>query len=658
MKEYVSSRFNNFSLDKIIDDENKLDIYLHNDCDSAICPICGAISNSYHSFKPRKAYDIGYNGKPVTIFFETKRYRCLNKNCDVKTFNERLQFIESNRNITNYVVIEIINMSDKPVREISKTLDEKYNVKISKTTVSEVINTFKNNPKFESQILKKDKEALEKAIDEAIDMILKVPYNNADYILELVDSKYDLINKIIADFSEMSNYNTTYPCSLFILAGIMAKMKRMIAVHHMPFALTSSTAINKVGYNISKLRPDNSYFSEGAFRDYLLCAEPENMIKCFNKLNEDLNKDIKPTTHIVDATKICVNYYNGNYENAGCISDLKGNKRKGYKLSTLYGYIDNQLILENSYVTPLNVSDINVFKDNIVPNTNVLKKGDYILLDRGYTSFEMFNDLLSKGIYIITPAKKNSNLMKDAIYYIKKEQEGIRNSERKEYNFTNDIIEWKDHPNKKRTNQQYTTIHGLRVYENESITKKTKSYEVSCAVIRFLKNTNEDILDDDSEDEGHYYEDDKYCYALIYSTDPTLEGNEIIGEYEKRMKIEDQYKNMKENFELCRLTSTKYKFIVFQILTTINSLSLIQLFTMLPQGKNYKNKHLKTIINKLDPLNLYSKTDYIISRNGVFETYKDIELFKLFCEKGPEFQKMFISRYEEIIKSLQENPDN
>lgn len=117
---------------------------------------------------------------------------------------------------------------------------------------------------------------------------------------------------------------------------------------------------------------------------------------------------------------------------------------------------------------------------------------------------------------------------------------------------------------------------------------------------------------------------------------------EIIELYEKRMKIEDQFKQLKDNWDLCKLTSTKYKFIVFQLLSTITSLGLVQLFTLLEAGKEFKNCFLKTITMKLDAIKKYNKVDIIVASDDVFASYKLAEAFEMFRSKSDSIQQNFI----------------
>jgi molybdenum-dependent DNA-binding transcriptional regulator ModE len=333
--------------------------------------------------------------------------------------------------------------------------------------------------------------------------------------------------------------------------------------------------------------------------------------------------------------------FNGNYENTSCITDETGNKIKGYKLSALYGIYENQLVHESSQVDTLKVHDLTAGKELIANYPNI-KANDIILIDRGYTSFDWFYELKEKGISVVTPAKKDSDILKNALSLIGvKILEQIKgnskrlvreNESRKESK-----IKWLPHPNKKRKNQEYTTVKNITAYE--SIKSSSRKFDVNAVVIRYKKEAKEIEAIDTFI---HYYEDSNYRYAVIYTTNLTKQGKEIIELYEKRTKIEAQFKQLKSNWDLCKLTSTKYKFIIFQLLATITAMGVVQLFTLLEAGKQFKNCSLQTIMKKLDIHGKYNKTDLLVSSKDVFANYKLSEAFELVMNKDIKVQQNFI----------------
>ena len=89
----------------------------------------------------------------------------------------------------------------------------------------------------------------------------------------------------------------------------------------------------------------------------------------------------------------------------------------------------------------------------------------------------------------------------------------------------------------------------------------------------------------------------------------------------------------------------KYKFIVFQLLTTITAMGLVQPFTTLEVGNEFRNCLLNTIIMKLDCIEKYNNVDVIVASNGVFVSYKLSNMFELFASKDQTVQQEFIKRF-------------
>lgn len=650
MEEYIATRFSGFSLISYEELESTIVFTISNDHYTATCPCCGVESKYIHQEFKKEIFDSSYNGKKVVVKFIQRRYKCKNKHCKQGHFIEYLSFIDGKRPYSKYVVDEIMKNKDKSIRTNVSIINEKHKIEVCKDTIARIINDHKDDNEYKDiVILKLDKNKLEQNIDERIDALAEVSYTSSDYITEMVDNKYSLIDEIKNAFKNITEYQTTYSPELFIIAGIVTRLKRLTATSSMPLAFTNVSSIRKMGYNFLKKRPDGTYFSSGAFRDYLLNTDENKLQEAFNEYNyQILNKNnIKPNIHILDATDIEVNMYNGNYEKATCATDDDGKRIKGYKLSALYGYYEDQLVLEGSNVTTLNVHDLKAGED-LINNKNI-KRGDLLLIDRGYLSFDVFYNLKEKGIYIVTPAKKNSEIIKTALSLVgvqikdqinKKDNINQKNSK----GTSKTTTKWLKHPNKTRKNQEYCLVKDIKVYDDATDTKTCRTYDVNGALIRFEKKYKE------SDSSTTYYEDEKYCYALIYTTDTTKEGKEIIELYEKRMKIEDQFKQLKSYYDLNKLTSTKYKFIVFQILTTINALGLVQLFTTLKEGKEFKNSYLKTIIAKLDCIGKYNKTDIIIASKDVFAIYKFSESLEMFRTKNEKVQQEFI-RHARLFES-------
>jgi hypothetical protein len=74
-------------------------------------------------------------------------------------------------------------------------------------------------------------------------------------------------------------------------------------------------------------------------------------------------KKIQSNIHILDCTKIAVNYDNTNYENSSITYDRKGDKMRGYKLSSLRGIYKDTGVIEEIRFGTASVHDLQLSED-------------------------------------------------------------------------------------------------------------------------------------------------------------------------------------------------------------------------------------------------------------------------------------------------------
>lgn len=58
--------------------------------EAATCPACGTSSRRVHSHYQRRLADLPWQGRPVTLRLQARRFRCLDPTCTRQTFAERL----------------------------------------------------------------------------------------------------------------------------------------------------------------------------------------------------------------------------------------------------------------------------------------------------------------------------------------------------------------------------------------------------------------------------------------------------------------------------------------------------------------------------------------------------------------------------------------
>ena len=148
MDSYIANRFNNFSLNKVKETNNQIIFYLSNTTFTASCTKCGTESINVHQEFIKTISDLSYLGKTTQITFNQRKFKCKNIYCSQKVFMEELSFVNGKRPYSSYLIDKIMKNKDKTVRTISSIIEEEDKVNISKTTISQIINEYKDDTKY------------------------------------------------------------------------------------------------------------------------------------------------------------------------------------------------------------------------------------------------------------------------------------------------------------------------------------------------------------------------------------------------------------------------------------------------------------------------------------------------------------------------------
>lgn len=648
IKEYVATNYNGYELEKgeIIDEVKH--IYLRPITFYSYCTHCGAKTECIHSNTPRSFQDIDEKENMIYVHINVRIFKCINTNCSTIRFSESLPFVGEKKKYSKRIIDKLLQYSKQSVRTISAKMKENYNIIIKKSLVAEILNETKAlNSSNDVRVLKLDKQLLEKNINERIDYLVLTRPNCPDEILETIDEQYNLCQYIQECFESKTKHIDTYPNGLYILAGFSARLKGMFSNRSIPLALTSKVLTEKIRYNFLKTRSDGTYFSDGIFRDYIKKLTSEEITLSYNTLIRKMVEKESVDIYILDSTKVPVSIYDTSYENADCVKDENDNITKGYKIHCLYGLKGKSLLLQKTTVTSIKTHDY-AEAENILKDLSYFKENDVLLIDRGYTGYNLLNRLISKKIYTIIPLKKNSVLFRDALIEIgvivndlllDKENNEIRLSEKeieeekkKALSEKAEKIIWTN--SKVKEEQKYTTVTELYLTENSS--PNSSMIKVNVAIIRFPKSNT------DVNDKNYYYEDANYRYTAIMTTNTDYKGEKIISYYSKRMMIEEQFRQLKMNWDLCNLRSHRYVFIVYQLLTTVVAYGLLQLFFQTVKGKVYANKSIKTINNKYDLKKGIKSTQTIIVSKGVYYQYTYTDVLEMIVNQTSDVQKEII----------------
>lgn len=593
----------------------------------------------------RKVYDLGTSEYQIMLLIPRYIYRCNNKKMQCKKFTETIENVPNGSKFTTNVYNMIYEKITESCRDIQTILERDYSVEISFDQINEIKRKYICD---NFKLLKKDKTELEKAINEEITGVAYSFNDPIDYIIDTVEKKYNLSESLSKYFKTEKTRKEKYNNLLILYSSIVSRMREQAAVSKYVYSLTSPVVLEKIRNTIFSKKPIEN-FNTNSFLRYLYKFDSKEIINNINGILSDMidSNKISFDIHIVDATKIEVNQF-VDYENKGK-TQYNSEYKYGYKLTALYGVKTygkginevDVLIPEEGYVTPINEHDLKVFKENI--KCNHIKKGDYVIYDRGYTDLGLIKELDERGINVIVPARKNSEIFKDALNeigvetinpYDEKNIDGIDyEGKKKVRDEIKKNIKWQNintYDNSK--SQEEVTI----VKELEYIVPETKKeIKINACVFRFKIEYIKD------ETQEQYYHDNEYNYGVIYTNATKTSAEEIVKIYSKRMKIENMFRQMKQEWSLNKLLSKQYKYITMHLMSTLLANGVYQYFKTTNEGTEYRTNTIETTKEKLRRnLKGYEKT--IISSKDYFEVYSMPEFLKLFQGLSKEKQDMII----------------
>lgn len=400
---------------------------------------------------------------------------------------------------------------------------------------------------------------------------------------EVIKKMYNLgiIEEVIKNFPDKRKNNKSIGIEAILVLSICAKLQRLCAVTDITMATTDIKILEKLGFS---LVTEGDILSEGEIRAFVNKYESDELIDIFNNIAkiiiEKMKYNERKNIHQLDASFLEVNIKNERYENSE-ITKGKDNKNiRAYKLTCSRLMLDVGGIIERIDMCKATTHDSEAAR-KILETPYHMKREDILAYDRGYINRKIINNLkIEQGISIIIPAKKNMDIFKRA----------------KKVAIEKDI--WKKHPNSKRKGQEIAFVEGLGGYwtceENETkrIEKEKKEdVELNACVIRIPKDDKTNIDNEIIE------KDKKYKYIVLLSSECKLSASQIVRYYETRPEIEEDFRQLKDVWGLNNFKSTKYKFIVYHIITMLLGYMFYSIYKNTEDGEKYKNKNIITITN-------------------------------------------------------------
>ena len=450
-------------------------------------------------------------------------------------------------------------------------------------------------------ICKNNKEEIKRMIENK--GLRSIVISNSDLIDDIILSMCNdgVVDCLDNSFLDKRRHNSYVPFKLIIAMSIAAKMKIHTSLTDIPTAIQDHRVLAELGYNLVNDEKED-FFAEGTIRHLLGKYSNENLIAYYNGVvrNHIMPlKDIKPNIHILDCTKIAVNYDNKNYENSSIAVDRKGNKMRGYKLSSLRGIYKDTGIIEEIRFGTAATHDL-ALSEEMLRTTKCFNPGDILINDRGFISMELIN-FLKRERYVDTyvPLRVNMNAFEDAVTIAKNQNK------------------WMAHPSRKGQKIAFVpNVTGWSEYGS------SKDVQINACVVWDIK-------------------DDKHI--VIITTDLNASAKDIISTYELRPEIEEDFRQLKDFWKIEDFKSTKYNLIAFHIVCVLLGYLFYQLYINSDNGSKYLGKSLPVILKNY---NEHSWNHLVLYGGEYFCCMSMIEFFRFRDSCTEEVKKYLLELFK------------
>jgi len=449
------------------------------------------------------------------------------------------------------------------------------------------------------QLSSKDKKRVLENIKNGTIDAADVSFPNLIDTIILKMKRLNLLEPLEKAFSDKRSINKNIPFHLLITLFIAAKMKIKTSLTDVPFAITDAEILSEIGWNIWDNNRDleEGLMDEGTLRNLISKNSVDEILFAYNTYIQDHvfpKMDIITDIHILDCTEIEVKLKNNKYEASEVITDNDG-PRRGYKLSTLRGIAGDTGIIEDIRFGSIKQHDLDLSREMIL-NSKMLKPGDILINDRGFISRDIINQLkTNRGVDTYIPLKKNMIAYSEAVSIAKKQNQ------------------WNPHPNKKRKNQEIAFVEALGdFWESDN---SNDDVQINACV----------VLDKEAEE-----------YFVFVTTDLNKSARQIIKTYELRPEIEEDYRQLKDFWQIEDFKSTKHNFITFHIVTVLIGYIFFQLYKTTNEGRKYNGKSLPIAMKKYTGKGPKS---VIIYSGQYFAVFGFLEFIQLYSSCDTEVKK-------------------
>jgi hypothetical protein len=312
--------------------------------------------------------------------------------------------------------------------------------------------------------------------------------------------------------------------------------------------------------------------------------------------------------HIVDTTQVEVPLETGTYECSGVVKNDDGTKSRGYKLATLRTLLDHAGLITQVGLAPIQGHDLPLCRLFFEP-APVLRAGDLVLEDRGFVDGATLTLLKQqRHVDVIVPLKSNMLSYQEAVPLAALQ------------------AAWQPHPS--RDQQHIACVQGVDHLWDEC------KVPLNACVIRYW-NRKKNAWD----------------HIVLVTTEQRLTGPWRVRHYEERPEIEHDYEQMKSGgWQLKKLSSTRYREIVFYIATVVLSYRLYHLFANTHAGARFADKTRQALAFE----QLRSRRTHVIAyAGGYFELFETLRFAHFILQLPAAAQERLRHWLDEHLHTVQ-----
>ncbi len=135
MQEFIDSLDKDYLLDDYIFKGDLIVFKIASRKPELVCPYCGQASSKVHSSYEREIQDLPLQNHKVILLVKTRKFFCMNEECNKRTFSERHSFVDVSGKKTNRLVNNILMKSTQLSSMKASRILQQENIDICKSSI-------------------------------------------------------------------------------------------------------------------------------------------------------------------------------------------------------------------------------------------------------------------------------------------------------------------------------------------------------------------------------------------------------------------------------------------------------------------------------------------------------------------------------------------